>query len=607
MDISELLAFNPKKNFSTVEDSEEEPPHKKHKNYSFKDVSRHPPGKKSRLQIPKPSDENAINSASTVKKSILSKKRKVVEAEDLKAPIMEAESSEERQMRLLEEVEREKGEKEAEELDEHKIKKLIFSFEKKSQKNQEMRIKHADNPEKFMDSEIELNQAVLDMKAIATVPHHYHFIVELNAVKTLLNLLSHQNSDIASAVVDLLQELTDNDEHLDQDVDEEDMEGMLMLIDALLSSKLCTLFIQNLDRYDESNAEDAAGVHNTFAVIENVLESKPDAYKNFTGEGILSWIFKRLKSKIPFNANKLYVSEVLSILLQNDDEKLKKQVGEMDGIDAILGQLAAFKRHDPSNLEEVEFMENMFNCLCACLLLSSNKERFLQGEGMQLMNLMLREKKISRNSALKVMDYAMQGAEGASNCAKFVEIYGLRTLFPLFMRPPKKNKKIGSTVKDHEEHIVSIMANMLQNLKGSAKARVVAKFQENDHEKLERLMDLYVKYSGRVRAVEAELERNRERLLELNGGEEEILEEDNYIKRLDCGLFTLQNLAYVMVDVSCSGGGAKERVVRLLGVKGESVKGVRRVMREFMRQYDDTSSNHANVHKQKIIALVEKF
>merc|ERR1719320_1581772 len=95
---------------------------------------------------------------------------------------------------------------------------------------------------------------------------------------------------------------------------------------------------------------------------------------------------------------------------------------------------------------------------------------------------MLREKKISRNSALKVMDYAMQGAEGASNCAKFVEIYGLRTLFPLFMRPPKKNKKIGSTVKDHEEHIVSIMANMLQNLKGSAKARVVAKFQVKDHE-----------------------------------------------------------------------------------------------------------------------------
>lgn len=31
-----------------------------------------------------------------------------------------------------------------------------------------------------------------------------------------------------------------------------------------------------------------------------------------------------------------------------------------------------------------------------------NKERFLKGEGLQLMNLMLREKKISRNGSLKV-------------------------------------------------------------------------------------------------------------------------------------------------------------------------------------------------------------
>jgi len=590
MDISELLAFNPKKSFSTVEDEESEAVPKKQRKLNYQSDPRSS-NKKSRIQLPKVSDENAINSASTVKKSILSKKKKPTEqyAQDYKRPAMVVESSEERQMRLLEEVEssmQQQGEVVEAVLDEHKIKKLIFSFEKKSQKNQEMRIKHIDNPEKFMDSEIDLNQTILEMKVIATMPHHYHFFVELNAVKTLLNLLSHQNSDIASSVVDLLQELTDNDEHLDSDRDEEDREGIHLLIESLLNSKLCTLFIQNLDRLDENVAEDAAGVHNTFAVIENILESRPDSYKNFTSEGLLSWIFKRLKAKISFNANKLYVSEVLSILLQNNDDKLKKQVGEMDGIDTILGQLASFKRHDPNNLEEVEFMENMFNCLCACLLLSSNKERFLAGEGMQLMNLMLREKKISRNSALKVMDYAMQGPEGASNCAKFVEIYGLRTLFPLFMRPPKKNKKIGSTVKDHEEHIVSIIANMLQNLKGGNKARILTKFAENDYEKLERLMDLYIKYLNRVKAIETELERNRERLLELNDGDEEQLEEDNYIKRLDCGLFTLQQVGYIMVDASANSASTKQRLVSLLNVKGESVKGVRQVMREYMQQYD---------------------
>ncbi len=35
-------------------------------------------------------------------------------------------------------------------------------------------------------------------------------------------------------------------------------------------------------------------------------------------------------------------------------------------------------------------MENLFNCLCSLLLEKENRDRFLQGEGIQLMNLMLR-------------------------------------------------------------------------------------------------------------------------------------------------------------------------------------------------------------------------
>lgn len=49
-----------------------------------------------------------------------------------------------------------------------------------------------------------------------------------------------------------------------------------------------------------------------------------------------------------------------------------------------------FKRHNPSTAEEQEMMENLFDALCSCLMLSSNRERFLKGEGLQLMNLMLR-------------------------------------------------------------------------------------------------------------------------------------------------------------------------------------------------------------------------
>ena len=51
-----------------------------------------------------------------------------------------------------------------------------------------------------------------------------------------------------------------------------------------------------------------------------------------------------------------------------------------------------------------------------------------------------REKKLSRNCAIKVLNHAMTGAEGLDNCQKFVDILGLRTVFPLFMKTPKASR-----------------------------------------------------------------------------------------------------------------------------------------------------------------------
>ena len=56
-------------------------------------------------------------------------------------------------------------------------------------------------------------------------------------------------------------------------------------------------------------------------------------------------------------------------------------------------------------------------------------------------NVLLREKKVSRNGALKVLNHALIGPEGKDNCHKFIDILGLRTIFPLFMKTPKKTKR----------------------------------------------------------------------------------------------------------------------------------------------------------------------
>jgi beta-catenin-like protein 1 len=61
-----------------------------------------------------------------------------------------------------------------------------------------------------------------------------------------------------------------------------------------------------------------------------------------------------------------------------------------------------------------------------------------------------REKKLSSNGSLKVLDHSMSGPFGVDNCNKFIDILGLRTIFPLFMKTPKKSKKRTLSVEEHE-------------------------------------------------------------------------------------------------------------------------------------------------------------
>lgn len=96
-------------------------------------------------------------------------------------------------------------------LDAGAIKRMLLSFEKKVLRNQEMRVKFPDIPDKFMESELELNDEIQKLHVIATVPEYYPILIETNAIQTILGLLSHDNSDVSIAVIDLLQELTDEE------------------------------------------------------------------------------------------------------------------------------------------------------------------------------------------------------------------------------------------------------------------------------------------------------------------------------------------------------------------------------------------------------------
>ncbi|XP_015120259.1 beta-catenin-like protein 1 [Diachasma alloeum] len=501
--------------------------------------------------------------------------------------ILEPELTDREKEEILRYVENEAPEVEA--LDEATLKRMVLLFEKRALRNQEMRVKFPDQPEKFMESEVELHETLQELHVVATSPELYPLMVELGAIPSLLELLSHENTDIAVGVVDLIQELSD------VDILHESQEGADALIDALLEQQVCALLVQNLDRLDESVKEESDGVFNTLAIFENLLEFRPELCVDAGKQGLLQWLLRRIKAKMPFDANKLYASELLSILLQNTPEN-KLVLGDLDGIDVLLQQLAYYKRHDPQTAEEQEMMENLFNVLCSSLMATVNRERFLRGEGLQLMNLMLREKKMSRNGSLKVLDHAMNGPEGKDNCMKFVDILGLRTIFPLFMKTPTKNRKKVFTAEEHEEHVVSIIASMLRNCKGQQRQRLLSKFTENDYEKMDRLMELHFKYLEKVEEVES------------NAKEEEDSEE-SYLKRLEGGLFTLQLVDYVLLE-ACAGcpPAVKQRVTRILSQRRASLKTIRHIMREYAGNLGDAGDTEwREAEQQHILQLIDKF
>lgn len=206
------------------------------------------------------------------------------------------------------------------------LKRIWLQFDRKVKRNQEMRIKYADSPQKFMESELELFDVLKEMHIIATQPSLYGSFIELGGVSTLLSLLTHENTDVACAVVELLQELTDF-----EDVSE--IEGVGQLIEVLIENQITVLLVNNMDRLNESVKEEADGIHNSLEIVENLTDYDPKLTKDV--KPLLLWILKKLRTKPVYYPNKLYASEILSILLQNNEEN-KTLLGTVSGIDVLL-------------------------------------------------------------------------------------------------------------------------------------------------------------------------------------------------------------------------------------------------------------------------------
>lgn len=391
-----------------------------------------------------------------------------------------------------------------ENFNETKLKRCLVNFEKKYTDNQKLRIKYAEDPNKFAISETELFAALDELQGVTTQPELYHILISKKTLETLLSLLAHENTDISAKVIATLQELTDLD-------DRDGQSSFDPLIEALLDANIIDLIVSNLARLNYKLKDEAQAINNSLDIIDNLIDFDSNV-ATIGSEPLIKWMITQLKGNVEFNSIKLSVGELLSVLLMNSNEN-KLHLGEIGGIDVLLQQVAYYRRVAPTTGEEHEFLEQTVNCLCiATSNCDYNRESFLNEEGVDLVELILREKREAvkksniKLSTLKLFNHVLTSDKNQDSivskcCERFVTVLGLRVLFPFFNNPKLvlnervKKKEYHRFLDEVEEHTSAVLLAMLKHCQNTEHTqRILVKLAESGFDKFNRALDLHDKY-----------------------------------------------------------------------------------------------------------------
>lgn len=435
------------------------------------------------------------------------------------------------------------------------LRKLALNFEKRISKNAELRAKFENDPQKFMGSEADLDADIKALSILAEYPNLYHEFAKLGCVNSLVSLLAHENTDIALDAIEVISELTDEDV-------EAEAEQWNALVDALIEADLLALLVSNFSRLDEGNESDRSGIYHSLSVLENLASRESLAEKIGQETTVLSWLLQRIQKKeAAVSQNKQYAAEILAILLQVSAVN-RRRLAEINGVDVILQLLAPYRKRDPAKgTEEEEYVENLFDCVTCVVDEAEGKQKFVEAEGAELCLIMLREGKMSKSRALRLLDHALGGEGGAEACEKLVDAAGLKVVFGIFMK--KQDAEM-------TEHLLGILAALLRQLPANSAARIrtLAKFVEKDYEKLVKLVKLRREYADKVGFVDEQIRKEK---AATDAEDYDDLADEWLSRRMDAGLFCLQTTDVILAWLIAEDYGAGQKIKSLLADRDESV------------------------------------
>ena len=442
------------------------------------------------------------------------------------------------------------------------LRRTTVNLQKKIDKNGDMRARYADQPQRFIQSEADLDDELKGLSMLTEHPELYERFAktEEGGLESLVNLLAHENTDIAIRTVQVLVELTD------EDIGVEPTQWR-SLVQQAIKFGLVELLLSNLDRLNESDENDSEGVTRILELLENLATDTLTADRVASQKGLLPWLLSRIKQVSPdgptkIDQNRQYAAELFSTIFRGSSKARDTFITKLDGVEALLQLLSVYRKHDPErDTEEEEFAENLFDGLSAVVDSSAGSTAFLEAEGVELCLIMLRESKFGKPRAAKVLDHALSGQGAVAACDRFVEAAGLKTVFGLFM----KSKIYVHRGEDRELQLrlVSIIAALLRHTAADSPARIrtLAKFVEDDFGKIIRLVEVRREYAQRLERVEKEIEEEKQVI----DAEDQVEQESEWLsRRLDAGLFVSQIINVILAWLIAEDAGAAKRIASLL-------------------------------------------
>jgi beta-catenin-like protein 1 len=234
-------------------------------------------------------------------------------------------------------------------------------------------------------------------------------------------------------------------------------------------------------------------------------------------------------------------------------------------------------------------MENIVDVLCTAMTLGENKQIFNQEEGTELMCILIKAKSIVRLRAVKVLNHALSGPFGSENCVRFIDNQGLKPIFSIFMG--KGNGKQVEVTNQDNEHVLEMMMSLFNNLKSDSveRIRLMAKFVENDYEKVDRLIELRNAVEDRLRPVEQEMRQQADLL------KDEETQLYYYLERVEHGLFSLQLIDYTLAWLIMEDDGIVNHIKMLFARNGGTLDDIVSTLKEY----------HDNIGDDALVSLPE--